>query len=90
MTGPLAQILAAFDTGVRSVPEITRTTGLNRDLVEAAVDHLVSTGRLKAEPLASGCPESACGGCALLAAGCHGASSIASRSRTLSVVSVSS
>jgi len=64
--GPLAQILLAFtDTPpCRSVREICHRTGLPRDLVDAALDHLVRTGRLKAESLASGCPEGACGGCA--------------------------
>jgi len=85
MTGPLSMILAAFDTGVRSVADISRTTGLNRDVVEAGIDHLISTGRLTAKPLASGCAEGACGGCALFSAGCAGCGPAASRARTLSV-----
>jgi len=85
MTGPLSMILAAFDSGVRSVVDISRTTGLNRDVVEAGIDHLISTGRLTAQPLASGCTEGACGGCALFSAGCGGCRTMPSRARTLSL-----
>lgn len=83
MTGPLSAILTAVDSGARSLLQISRATGLDRGLVEAGVDHLVSTGRLRAEPLASGCPAGACGGCALLSAGCTGAVQVPSRARTL-------
>ena len=85
MTGPLSAILAAFETGVRSVADISRTTGLNRDVVEAGIDHLISTGRLTAKPLASGCTEEVCGGCALFSAGCGGCGPVPSRTRTLSL-----
>jgi len=90
MNGPLARILAAFDSGARSVPEISRTTGLNRDLVDAGIDHLVATGRLIAEPLASGCPEGACDGCALLPMGCGGRHPLPSRARSLRLARLSS
>jgi hypothetical protein len=71
VSGPLSQVLNTFDHQVRSVGEISRLTGLSRDVVTAAVDHLVATGRLRAEPLASGCPAGACGGCALASQGCQ-------------------
>jgi hypothetical protein len=71
--GPLAQVLDAFTRpGVRSVAQISRVTGLDADVVEAAVDHLIRAERLVAEPLASGCPGGACGGCALWERGCAG------------------
>lgn len=70
MKGPLSQVLDAFAGPARSVAEIQRATGLSDDLVEAAIDHLTRTGRLRAVPLASGCPADACGGCALVARGC--------------------
>ncbi len=86
-TGPLAAVRSAFARGVRTVPEIAASTGLNPDVVAAAVDHLVASGRLQAQPLASGCPADACGGCALLAAGCGGpVTTRAGRGRTLTLV----
>lgn len=86
MSGPLSEVIAALQRGARSLPEIVQTTGLSRDLVDAVVEHLVATGRLKAEPLASGCPSQACGGCVLLARGCQGANLLPVRARTLSLV----
>ena len=87
MSGPLTEVVAALQRGARSLPEIVRATGLRRDLVDAVVEHLVATGRLRAEPLASGCPPQACGGCVLSARCCQGGSAPVTRARTLSLVS---
>ncbi|MDR2929697.1 MAG: hypothetical protein LBV06_02140 [Propionibacteriaceae bacterium] len=84
--GPLSQVLSTFDLGVRSVAEIVAATGLNPDVVSAALDHLIARGSVVAKPLASGCPADACGGCALLTRGCGAAvRSASSRARSLAV-----
>lgn len=62
--GPLRQVLAALDGGVHSLAEVSERTGLSRDVVDAAVEHLVRLGRLEARALAIGCPDAGCGSCA--------------------------
>ncbi|MGN6330080.1 MAG: FeoC-like transcriptional regulator [Motilibacteraceae bacterium] len=62
--GPLRAVLDAFDAGAASLADVAHRTGLDRDVVDAAVDHLVRLGRLSAQQLAVGCPPSGCGGCA--------------------------
>lgn len=62
--GPASRVLAALDAGAPSLAEVSLRTGLSRDVVDAAVDHLVRLGRLEARTLANGCPESGCGSCA--------------------------
>ncbi len=64
VTGPLSVVLAAFGAGVTSVDEVCARTGLSRDVVDAAIDHLRRSGRLKATELALGCPSGGCGSCA--------------------------
>lgn len=64
MRGPLTAVLDAFAAGVHSVDEVVRHTGLSRDVVDAAVGHLVRAGRLEARELAIGCPTGGCGSCA--------------------------
>ena len=64
MTGPLSAVLAAFEAGATSLPEVQERTGLSADLVRAGVDHLVRIGRLQAQELAQGCPSGGCGTCA--------------------------
>ncbi|MDR0284460.1 MAG: hypothetical protein LBI33_06150 [Propionibacteriaceae bacterium] len=71
MTGPLAQVRAACAAGARTVPQIARATGLNRDVVQGAVDHLVARGGVAALPLTTGCPPGACDGCALWSRFCR-------------------
>lgn len=44
MSGPLQRVLSAFDDGYESLAAIAAATGLDRSVVEAAVDHLVRTG----------------------------------------------
>ena len=63
-TRPLHAVLAAFTGGAASLDEVSRVTGLPRDLVDAAVGHLVRMGRLSAQELTVGCPDGGCGSCA--------------------------
>lgn len=65
MSGPLTAVLAAFEAGAVTHAEASRATGLSRDVVGAAVDHLVRLGRLERQVLTTGCPASGCGSCAL-------------------------
>ncbi|HQD02807.1 MAG TPA: hypothetical protein PL150_14390 [Dermatophilaceae bacterium] len=60
---PLHLVLAAIGSGVGSRGELTRHTGLAPDVVDAAVDHLVSTGRLTSTALGGGCATGGCGAC---------------------------
>ncbi len=85
--GPLRTVLAAFDSGAVTLADIASRTGLDRDVVEAAVHHLVRTGLLVGRTLSAGCPESGCGSCASGRSdgpGC--ASSAAATQRTGSVL----
>jgi hypothetical protein len=61
---PLQAVLDAFTAGAASLDEVSRVTGLPRDLVDAAVDHLVRMGRVSAQELTVGCPDGGCGSCA--------------------------
>jgi bacterioferritin-associated ferredoxin len=61
---PVTAVLAALQGGARSLAEVAERTGLGRDVVDAAITHLVRLGRLEAEELAIGCPSAGCGGCA--------------------------
>lgn len=72
VVGPLSQVLAALEGGVGTLDEVTRTTGLGRDVVDAAVAHLVRIGRLDARELTSGCPSGGCGTCAAAVEGAPG------------------
>lgn len=64
MSGPLTSVLESFRAGVHSIDEVVQRTGLRRDVVDAAIDHLVRAGRLEARELAIGCPTGGCGSCA--------------------------
>ncbi|MCE1178075.1 MAG: FeoC-like transcriptional regulator [Micrococcales bacterium] len=61
---PLSAVLAAFEAGAESLDDVSRRTGLDRDVVSAAVDQLVRMGRIDARELAIGCPSGGCGSCA--------------------------
>ena len=61
---PLRSVLTAFETGARSRTEVCDHTGLRRDVVDAAIEHLLRMGRLDARELTVGCPDGGCGGCA--------------------------
>jgi len=64
MSGPLSAVLAELTGGARSLADVSRRTGLSRDVVDAAVAHLVRLGRLETTELTVGCPPAGCGGCA--------------------------
>ena len=61
---PLRSVLDAVGDGARSRHEIAARTGLRRDAVDAALDHLTRLGRLQATEMSSGCPGGGCGSCA--------------------------
>ncbi|MEL4505242.1 FeoC-like transcriptional regulator [Luteococcus sp. H138] len=61
---PLSAVLAAFEDGATSLDEISERTGLDRGVVQSAVDHLRRMGRIEAKELAMGCPSGGCGSCA--------------------------
>ncbi len=63
--GPLRAVLAAVNSGAVTVADIALRTGLDRDVVAAAVQHLIRAGRIGTAALSSGCPASACAGCGL-------------------------
>lgn len=67
--GPLHAVLTALEDGAGSLDEVRTKTGLPRDMVDAAVAHLVRIGRLSTESLAFGCPAAGCGSCAAAGAG---------------------
>jgi hypothetical protein len=74
MGGPLARVRAAFAAGrARSVGELAAAAGLPRDVVAAALEHLLATGQLQADALRSGCPPESCQACALARRGCPAA-----------------
>ncbi|HTY72978.1 MAG TPA: hypothetical protein VMI11_11220 [Actinomycetes bacterium] len=77
-TGPVSAVLDAFGLGVRTLDEVCRCTGLPRDVVDAAVEYLVRSQRLRAEQLTSGCPSGGCGSCASGSAGSPGCGATAS------------
>lgn len=77
--GPLRAVLAALQDGAPSLHDVCLRTKLDRDVVDAAVDHLVRMGRISAKELAIGCPGGGCGSCASgvdgsPGCGAHGAS----------------
>jgi hypothetical protein len=67
--GPLVAVLDAFSQGASTRRAACRISGLPQDVVDAAVDHLVRTGRLSLLLLASGCEAGGCGGCPIARAG---------------------
>lgn len=64
MSGPLSLVLAEIEAGTATVNQVARNAGLDEQLVRAAVEHLVRTGRVESRELSMGCPASGCGGCA--------------------------
>ena len=61
---PLNAVLDAFEGGASTIDDIVTSTGMPRDVVLAAVDHLRRMGRLEARELVAGCPSGGCGSCA--------------------------
>ena len=77
-SGPLQAVLAAFRSGAGTVDEIAAGCGLTRDVVDAALEYLIRSGRLAAQPLA-GCPIDGCGGCPAGPAGAWCAAALSGR-----------
>lgn len=71
-SSPLRSVLTAFEDGARSRTDVCTSTGLRRDVVDAAIEHLLRTGRLDAEALTVGCPGGGGGSCASGAGGAPG------------------
>ncbi len=61
---PLKAVLAALTDGAGFRAAIAASTGLRRDVVDAALEHLVRVGRVDAKEMATGCPGGGCGSCA--------------------------
>jgi hypothetical protein len=61
--GPLRAVLAELDAGVPTLDEVARRTGLDAEVVAAAVDHLVRLGRVTSSTLGTACPDGGCGPC---------------------------
>jgi hypothetical protein len=78
-TGPLRAVLDAFASGATTRADVCRITGVPRDVVDAAIDHLVRVGRVSGKPLSIGCSDRACGGCVFTSTGPAGACFIAPR-----------
>ncbi len=74
---PLRAVLDAFSGGAPTLDDVARMTGLPRDVVDAAVEHLVRVGRLSAATLTVGCPSGGCGSCASGTSGVPGCSATA-------------
>ncbi|MDQ1288165.1 MAG: hypothetical protein QG622_1730 [Actinomycetota bacterium] len=85
---PLSAVLAELTAGAPTLDEVARRTGLDRDLVEAAVAHLVRLGRVDSSELSTACPDSACGGCPVSACGARGAPASPGRRPVLVALSV--
>jgi hypothetical protein len=60
---PLRAVLGAVEDGVTTRKAIVIRTGLDPDVVDAAVEHLVRLGRVSSPELRTGCPIGGCGGC---------------------------
>jgi len=61
--GPLSRVAAALEHGATSRADLARLTGLDPDVVDGALDHLIRTGHIEATQLGGGCPAGGCGGC---------------------------
>ena len=60
---PLRAVLAELDAGAPTLDEVARRTGLDRDVVAAAVEQLVRLRRVTASALSTSCPDGGCGPC---------------------------
>jgi hypothetical protein len=89
MTTPLRAVLAELEAGTPTLEQVARRTGLDRDVVGAAVDHLVRLGRVTSSTLSTSCPDDGCGTCPT-GSGCdaHGAPAPAGRRPVLVALSV--
>lgn len=63
MTAPLRRVLEAVGAGVTTRPGIAARTGLDADVVDGAVAHLLHIGRIRTPSLRTACPTGGCAGC---------------------------
>lgn len=61
--GPLQRVVEAIVAGAATRADIAGRAGLDRDVVDAVIDHLLRTGRLGAEQIGGACPDTGCGSC---------------------------
>lgn len=61
--GPLRAVLAELDAGAPTLDDVARRTGLDRDVVAAAVHQLVRLRRVTSSVLATTCTDGGCGTC---------------------------
>ncbi|MCB0880983.1 MAG: hypothetical protein KDC33_02045 [Thermoleophilia bacterium] len=59
----MSRVAAALEAGVSTRAEIAAASGLDPEVVDTALDHLVRMGRVSMDPLAGGCPAAGCGSC---------------------------
>ena len=72
MSRPLSLVLAEMERGTPTLAEVARNLHLDEQVVRAAVDHLVRSGRVTSQELSMGCPASGCGACASAVDGAPG------------------
>lgn len=60
---PTHSVLAHIEQCAASIGEVAGRTGLDRGVVDMAVQRLVAAGYLTVEPLAGGCPDGGCTAC---------------------------
>jgi hypothetical protein len=69
---PVTAVRDAIAAGATSRPDIARRTGLTVSTVDATIDFLERSGRLRRERLASSCPGGSCACCSLAHPDAHG------------------
>ncbi|MBZ8177349.1 hypothetical protein GSS88_05995 [Corynebacterium sp. 3HC-13] len=65
MPSPLAAVENAIAEGAVSRSDIARRAGIHPMTVDAVLEHLLRTGRIRRETLHSSCSSGACSSCAL-------------------------
>lgn len=61
--GPLSRVTAALEHGAGTRVGLAAQTGLDPELVDTAIDHLIRLGRIELEQIGGGCPTDGCGSC---------------------------
>ncbi|MDQ5973640.1 MAG: hypothetical protein QG661_849 [Actinomycetota bacterium] len=60
---PLSATLSAIEQGATTRGAIAQRTGLDPDVVDAAVEHLLRIGKATSPSLKTACPSGGCSGC---------------------------
>ena len=63
MSGPLARVRQAIESGAKSRKEICEISGLQPSMVDVAIEHLQRMGMLVQESLGSSCAGGGCSSC---------------------------